>query len=400
MKPDTQGRIDFASFTPKTMFDLARERRANWTEQSSWGHLTLPKVASDKVPAIVLMHNSGGVERGMSQWVDAFNEMGVATFVVHVFESRGVTRTAENQALVPYSADLMDAFQALMLLARHPRIDASRIGIMGFSRGGSVAFQAAIEPLRRAVVKSDLRFALHIPMYAGCNQIYWSPQVTKTPMLNLVGAEDDYTTAEPCERLAKRYADVGAPIRSIKYAGAHHSWDGMYEVFFLPNATSGVPCGVLRWDIEPWKITAERTGETVDPAKLTEFFQGCMKRGVHAGRNEAAFRQSRKDAQAFAREVFFGGQPQPPTAAPKGVEFVGGDGNGCERAVVIRGSKGSRDIVASEMAYLKTRYPGYKFRDNSVATKGGRSFEEIVIETEAGEKKTVCFDITEGFGNL
>jgi dienelactone hydrolase len=308
LKSATQGRIDFASFTPKTMFDLARERRQNWTGQRIWGDLSLPRSADAKVPAIVLMHGSGGVEPSMAQWVDAFNEIGVATFVVSVFEPRGVKRTAENQALVPYSADLMDAFQALMLLARHPRIDSSRVGVMGFSRGGGVAFQSAIEPFRQAVVKSDLKFALHIPMYAGCNQVYWSPRITKAPMLNLVGAEDDYTTAEPCEQLAKRYAEAGASVRTIKYAGAGHSWDGMYPVVFLPNATSGAPCGVLRWDIEPWKITAERTGEIVDPARLTEFFGGCVKRGVHAGRNEPAFRQSRKDAQAFAREVFFGGK--------------------------------------------------------------------------------------------
>ena len=36
---------------------------------------------------------------------------------------------------------------------------------------------------------------------------------------------------------------------------------------------------------------------------------------------------------------------QPPITAPKNVEFAGSDGNGCDRAVVIRGSKGSRDIV-------------------------------------------------------
>ncbi len=120
-----------------------------------------------------------------------------------------------------------------------------------------------------------------------------------------MGAEDDYTTAEPCERLAKRYADAGASVRTIKYAGANHSWDAMYQTIFLPDATSAAPCGVLRWDIEPWQITAERTGELVDPANLTGFFSRRIKRGVHVGRNELAFRQSRMDVQAFAREVFF-----------------------------------------------------------------------------------------------
>lgn len=311
LRAETQGRIEFQSFTPKTMFDLARERRQNWTEQKVWGDLHLPQRREgndDKIPAVVLMHGSGGIEPSMTQWVDAFNDIGVATFVVSVFEPRGVKRTAENQSLVPYSADLMDALQALQLLASHPRIDASRIGVMGFSRGGSAAFQAAEEPLRRAVIKSDLKFALHIPTYAGCNQVYWSPQITKAPILNLVGADDDYSTPGPCGQLATRYADAGAPVRTIKYAGAGHSWDAMYKVFYLPGATSAASCGVLRWDIEPWKITAERTGETVDPARLSEFFSACVKPGAHVGRNEMAFRQSRKDVQEFVREVFFAGK--------------------------------------------------------------------------------------------
>ena len=95
-----------------------------------------------------------------------------------------------------------------------------------------------------------------------------------------------------------------------------------------------------------------------------------------------------------------GQRHQPPIAAPKNVEFAGGDGNGCDRAVVIRGSKGSRDIVAGERAWLGARYPGYKFSDNTVETRGRRAFEEITIETAAGERKVVCFEITEGFSHL
>jgi dienelactone hydrolase len=311
LQRDTQGRVEFDSFTPKTMFDLARERRSNWAPQRVWGDLSLPSSAEDKLPAMVLMHGSGGVERSMGQWVDAFNDIGVATLVVHVFEPRGVKRTAENQRLVPAAADLMDAFQALKLLSAHPRVDASRIGIMGFSRGGSVTFQAAVEPLRRAVIKSDLKFALHIPMYAGCNQIYWSEQLTKAPLLNLVGEDDDYTTAAPCERLTEKYAAAGTPARSIRYAGAHHSWDAMYKVFYLADATRGTSCGVVRWDVEPWTITSERSGEVIPASQLLEFLDRCTERGVHVGRNERAFRQSRSDAQEFVRGIFFSGSSAP-----------------------------------------------------------------------------------------
>nr|WP_315237666.1 dienelactone hydrolase family protein [uncultured Albidiferax sp.] len=308
---ETQGKIEYNSFTPKTMFDLARERRQNWMPQKVWGDLSLPQSTEATVPAIVLMHGSGGIEKSMAQWVEAFNSIGVATFVVSSFEPRGVKRTAEDQSLVPASGTLADGLLALQLLASHPRIDAARIGVMGFSRGGSDALRSALEPLRKAVLKSDLKFALHIAAYAGCNQVYWSPNTTRAPMLNLVGKDDDYVGAEPCEQLAKKYADAGNPIRTIAYPRAGHSWDATYQVFFLPNATSGLPCGVVRWDIDSWTITAERSGSTIAPDQLSAFFNSCVQRGAHVGRNEQAFRQSRSDAQEFVRSIFFAGKPVP-----------------------------------------------------------------------------------------
>lgn len=301
----TQGRIDYASYTPKTMFDLAREHRENWAPQPVWGFLSLPANTSQPVPAMVLMHGSGGIEVSMDQWVATFNSMGIATFVVSSFEPRGVIKTVDDQSLVPPAATLMDGLLALPLLASHPAIDPSRIGIMGFSRGGEVAFRTAIEPLRKAVIKSDLRFALHIPVYSGCSQVYWSPQVSKASIINLVGEADDYTTAAACEQLALRYAGAGANIRSIRYANAAHSWDATYPVQYLPQATTAAPCGIVRWDIENWQITAERTGEVLAPSKLDAFFNSCSKRGVHVGRNEQAYQRLRADVMTLTREILF-----------------------------------------------------------------------------------------------
>jgi dienelactone hydrolase len=125
--------------------------------------------------------------------------------------------------------------------------------------------------------------------------------------LNLLGEADDYTTATPCVALAKKYQDGGTPLRTIIYPRANHSWDAMYKVLQMPSATSAATCGVVRWDVETWKITAERTGETLLPANFAEFMQACTRRGgMHVGRDETAFRQSRSDAQEFAKTVFFG----------------------------------------------------------------------------------------------
>jgi dienelactone hydrolase len=127
-------------------------------------------------------------------------------------------------------------------------------------------------------------------------------------MLNLVGAADDYTHPEPCEELAQRYAAAGVQIRTVKYADAHHGWDGIRPVRYVSDVTSAYSCGVITWNIEPWAIKSERTGQTIGVEGLGALMNSdCVKRGAHVGRNEAAYQQSRKDVQEFVSSVFFAG---------------------------------------------------------------------------------------------
>lgn len=298
-------RVYFDSYTPPTMYDLAREQRHNWAPQRIWAELSFPP-RKERIPAMVIMHGSAGIEANTQMWVAALNSIGVATFVVSSYEPRGIASTVYNQALLSPAANLMDGFQALQWLAEDRRIDPERIGIMGFSRGGEVAFRSAIEPLRHAVIKSDVKFALHIPLYSGCNQVYWSRQLTGAPILNLLGRADDYTGAASCERLAALYATAGADIRTIEYEGAYHSFDATYQVKYLANAPTTIPCGAVQWDIENWSIYSELLGGPITPAALPDFYKQCTAFGVHVGRNDKAVAQARLDVLDFVRQKFFG----------------------------------------------------------------------------------------------
>ena len=129
------GRYAFASWTPKTLVELMQGGQSG-EAVNIVGHLFLPP-GNDKVPAVVLVHGSGGIYRAvLDYWPKQFNAAGIAVFTIDMFGPRGVQSTAEDQSQVPFAADMADAFAALRLLATHPRIDPRRIAIMGFSRGG------------------------------------------------------------------------------------------------------------------------------------------------------------------------------------------------------------------------------------------------------------------------
>ena len=146
------GVYSYASSTPATVMDLLQRNRPR-PAATAQGELVLPAnlPADVKLPAVVLVHGSGGIyPEQISFWARLLNEQGIAAFVIDAFGPRGVKSTADDQSLVPFAADTADAFAALGLLASHPRIDPKRIAVMGFSRGGitAVRFTAAAAPAR------------------------------------------------------------------------------------------------------------------------------------------------------------------------------------------------------------------------------------------------------------
>ena len=223
------GLYSFASSTPHTLLELVERKGA---PQAVVGHLFLPvNKTNAPIPAVVLMHGSGGVYRELLEfWPQLLNDQGIAAFVVDSFSPRGVQSTVEDQSRVPMPADVADAFAALGLLATHPRIDKARIGIMGFSRGGTTAWRTAVNRLIEGAAPQGLRFAAHVPQYSGgCAGL--SSMVVKAgvfdaaPMLWIHGADDDYTSAADCKAYSDRIAAAGTPSDFLLLPGARHKYD-------------------------------------------------------------------------------------------------------------------------------------------------------------------------------
>src|SRR6476660_1692298 len=87
--------------------------------------------------------------------------------------ARGIVSTVMDQTKLGRLNMVADAYRALDLLAKHSRIESSRVAVMGFSRGGQSALYSAMNRLYATLgPANNLRFAAHIAFYPDCMTTY------------------------------------------------------------------------------------------------------------------------------------------------------------------------------------------------------------------------------------
>jgi dipeptidyl aminopeptidase/acylaminoacyl peptidase len=119
---------------------------------------------------------------------------------------------------------VLDAYRALELLVKHPRIDSERVVVMGFSRGGGAAHWSAIKRfLAMHGPRGGLGFAGHIALYPTCNRIFVdSLDVVDKPIRIFRGTADDYIPIAGCRSYVERLKRAGKDVSLTEYADAHH----------------------------------------------------------------------------------------------------------------------------------------------------------------------------------
>jgi len=304
------GAYTFASSTPKGLPDLVKPG-APGDAANIVGHLFLPP-GDGKVPAVLLMHGSGGIYNAMlDYWPKLLNAQGFAVFSLDRFGPRGVKSTAEDQSLVPFAADVADAFAALRLLASHPRIDAGRVAIMGFSRGGIASWRTAVERIIAAQqMPAGLRFAAHIQMYsAGCTGVFRlmvKPGVfSRAPELWIHGDADDYTPIGPCRDYAGLIGKAGTPVEFVSLPGAFHKFDlDDQRRVSVPGAQRTVENCPLELEIDTLATYDRTTGHRLIGDAYQQAVKSCGALGATAQGDHAARDKAGKATVTFLRKVF------------------------------------------------------------------------------------------------
>ena len=297
------GTIAFEALTPRSGRALAMRKATEGSVIA--GVLTLPAGAGPtaKVPGMVVVHGSSGVLKNEWEWAQRLNAMGVATFVIDNFTGRGLTETATDQSRLSPAADAAGALAALRLLATHPAIDDKRIGVIGFSRGGSAALNAALEPIRRGVIDDGLRFAAHVAVYPGCAVPWVSAHLDGSPILMLLGGKDDYTPAAFCIAYADRLRASGASITVIVYPDAYHGFDSANPPHFRPGPTTLRNChGEI--DLDDGAFTMQRDNDKATGKDAVALLKECTEYGVTVGGDPEAREKAPSDVAKFLEAIF------------------------------------------------------------------------------------------------
>jgi dienelactone hydrolase len=263
------------------------------------GELRLPQGSNGRLPAVILLHGSGGPGGGNEFWAKHFNEIGVASFLIDSFSGRGITRTSTNQAQLGRYNMIVDAYRGADLLAAHPRIDPGRIAVIGFSRGGQSALYSSLKRFQPTWTPRAT-FAAHIALYASCNPtLIDDTDVSAVPIRLYHGTADDYVPVAPCRAYVERLRAAGRDAELTEYPDAHHVYDN-------PLAPNPPAVAKASQSVRACTLKEEPLGTIVNAATGEPFSyrDPCIQTGPHLGYNEAAATATRASVKDLLRTVF------------------------------------------------------------------------------------------------
>ena len=202
-----------------------------WTVKDVRGRFGRPAGATGRVPAVLILHGSGGVDGRGAYHATALQEAGIATLEITMFAPRG--RPRGHGATMPHAA------AALAWLATRPEVNAERIGVMGFSWGGVMTVLLSSELVQDQLGKDVPKPVAFAPFYPVCTNMarfitkpdYSFPnahtRMSASPMLIHVGTNDHYEDGErPCDKLVAMWPPAARERTTVRNVeGATHGFD-------------------------------------------------------------------------------------------------------------------------------------------------------------------------------
>jgi len=286
--------VETVTLSTQQILSLSGEKNGQRTLLA--GELRIPP-GNRRGPAVLLVHDSDGLTLAGERWAEELNAIGVAAFLLDGYSGRGITTTVDDQSKLHGLELMVDAYKALGILIKHPRIDANRRAIMGFSKGAVAAIYSSNERFRKVYAPDNsARFAAHIGLYTNCNTTYHDDdKVTGAPIRLFHGTADDWVAIGPCRAYVDRLKKAEVDASLTEYPGVQHGYDFFFlgtEPKWYPEATTTRNCQLEEG--EHGLIVNSKTGKPYDVTR-----DPCVERGPHLSYNEAATTATVKPSKRF-----------------------------------------------------------------------------------------------------
>jgi dienelactone hydrolase len=254
-----------------------------------------------RLPAVVLMHGSGGISPAMEAWTHQLNSMGISTFVIDGFSGRGLTSVNQDQARLGRLNFILDIYGALEMLAKHPRVDPDRIALMGFSRGGQGALYASLKRFHEMWNRSGAQFAAYVAFYPDCATTYaGDTDVVDRPIRIFHGTPDDYNPVASCKAYVARLQEDKRDVTLTEYPDSQHGFDA---------GLLGVSSNVVASGAQTVRNCRIKEGEggvlvNMETQEAFTYKDACVETNPHVGGNPATAQEARKAVSDFLQALF------------------------------------------------------------------------------------------------
>lgn len=252
-----------------------------------------------KRPTMILMHGSGGAGGNVAFWARHFNAMGINTVMIDGMTGRGLTGVGSKQAVLGRLNFILDIYRSMEVLARHTRVDSSKVAVMGFSRGGQAALYSSLVRFHREWNKSGVDPVAYIPFYPDCATTYRDDtETTGKPIRIFHGTPDNYNPVATCKAYVTRLRNEKRDVELLEYPNAPHGFDN-------PLSQSPAPAKADQ-SVRDCTIQEGPGGQLINAETKAAFgyTDACVRLGPLVGGNRDAAEAVLKDVTAFVSKTF------------------------------------------------------------------------------------------------
>lgn len=231
-----------ARVTVETVHFLSADGKTNVT-----GYVFKAADAPAKAPAMVMMHGRAGAYSSLAEgeynastlasrhkmWGRFWARRGYIAIMVDDFGPLGYPKGFGRGTYEDRPAELdevayrpLHAYGALKYLRSRPDVDPKRIGLMGWSNGGSTTLSAMANDKPEGIREAGFRAG--VAFYPGCglkNRFDRAGYKPYNSVLVLIGTADEEVSPTSCDKLVARSRNLGGDIDIRFYKGAEHGFD-------------------------------------------------------------------------------------------------------------------------------------------------------------------------------